>query len=88
VPELVHVSTIEVMGDHRLRVTFDDDASGEIDASKWEWRGVFEPLKNPEFFSRARLDAELGTVVWPNGADIAPETLHATLLEQSRRGSA
>ncbi|MFN2617847.1 MAG: DUF2442 domain-containing protein [Thermoleophilaceae bacterium] len=54
--------------------------AGEIDASDWEWRGVFAPLRDPEYFSRVRLDDELGTVVWPNGADVAPETLHVWAL--------
>jgi hypothetical protein len=38
---------------------------------------VFEPLADAAYFRQVRLDEELGTVVWPNGADIAPETLHA-----------
>ena len=40
------------------------------------WRGVFEPLEDPSYFALVALDKELGTIVWPNGADIAPETLH------------
>lgn len=45
-------------------------------ASAWDWRGVFEPLSDPVFFARVELDRELGTINWPNGADVAPETLH------------
>jgi hypothetical protein len=76
-PRLVHVTTVEVVGDHRLRLTFEDGAEGEVDLSGWEWRGVFEPLADPAYFRRVQLDQELGTIVWPNGADIAPETLHS-----------
>lgn len=78
--ELVHVSEVEVVGSHRLRLRFEDGAEGEIDLSDWRWRGVFEPLRNPEFFARVQLDEELGTIVWPNGADLAPETLHGWVI--------
>ena len=49
---------------------------GEVDFSGEEWTGVFAPLADPQYFARVQLDEELGTIVWPNGADIAPETLH------------
>jgi hypothetical protein len=75
--DLVHVIGVEVIGDHRLRLSFEDGAEGEIDLSSWRWRGVFEPLADQSYFGRVVLDEELGTIVWPNGADIAPETLHA-----------
>jgi hypothetical protein len=79
--ELVHVSHVEVVGPHRLRLRFEDGAEGEIDLSDWPWRGVFEPLRDPQFFARVQLDEELGTIVWPNGADLAPETLHASVVD-------
>ena len=73
--EIVHVTRVEIVGDHRLRLAFDDGASGEIDASGWDWHGVFEPLRDPAFFAQVELDQQLGTIFWPNGADVAPETL-------------
>ena len=74
--ELVHVTRVDVIADHRLRLSFDDGSGGEIQFGDDDWFGVFEPLRDPTVFAEARLDKELGTVVWPNGADIAPETLH------------
>ena len=65
-----------MVGPHRLRLAFDDGVSGELDASNWDWTGVFEPLREPAYFARVQLDPELGTISWPNGADVAPETLH------------
>jgi hypothetical protein len=85
VPELIHVTAVEVVGDHRLTLTFEDGASGELDFSDWDWRGVFEPLRDPDYFRRVVLDNELGTIVWPNGADVAPETLHAWVLSGRER---
>lgn len=76
-PDLVHVTAVEVVDHHRLRLSFEDGTNGEVDLSDWEWRGVFEPLADPDYFGRVELDRELGTIVWPNGADIAPETLYA-----------
>ncbi|HEU5063554.1 MAG TPA: DUF2442 domain-containing protein [Solirubrobacterales bacterium] len=74
--ELVHVTDVQLLGGYRLRLGFDDGTSGEIDFSEEDWRGVFAPLADPGYFERVELDEELGTIVWPNGADIAPETLH------------
>ncbi len=77
---LLRIVEVEVVGEHRLRVAFDDGVGGEVDASGWEWRGVFEPLRDPAYFARVELDHELGSISWPNGADIAPETLHLWLV--------
>lgn len=73
---IVHVTDVQCPGGHRLQLWFKDGTSGELDFSDEEWKGVFAPLADAEYFSRVELDEELGTIVWPNGADIAPETLH------------
>jgi hypothetical protein len=85
---LSRVTAVRVVGAHRLHITFEDGISGEIDASNWEWRGVFEPLRDPDYFARVELDRQLGTITWPNGADVAPETLHMWVAEQHKRLSA
>jgi hypothetical protein len=81
--KIVHVVDARCVGDHRLRLEFEDGRIGELDFSSEDWSGVFEPLHDPDFFSRVELDDELGTIVWPNGADFAPETLHRMVVEQS-----
>jgi len=80
---IIHVTQVEVVGDHRLRLGFEDGIEGEVDFSALDWRGVFEPLRDPSYFRRVELDRELGTIVWPNGADIAPETLHVRVARQA-----
>lgn len=70
-PIVVHA---EYRGDFRIRIVFNDDVDAVIDFSDWLSGPVFEPLKDPEYFSRFFIDG--GTIAWPNGADIAPETLH------------
>lgn len=76
VEKIVHATGVDYVGGHRLRVRFDDGTSGVVDFSDEEWVGVFAPLADPDFFAKVQLDEQLGTIVWPNGADIAPETLH------------
>ena len=74
--KIVHVTDVQFLGGYRLRLSFDDGSSGEADFSGENWKGIFAPLADPAYFRTAELDEELGTIVWPNGADIAPETLH------------
>lgn len=78
---MAHVTHVESLAGHRLRLRFDDGAEGEIDLSLRQWRGIFAPLKDQAFFERVEIDEELGTIVWPNGADIAPETLHDWVVQ-------
>ncbi len=75
--ELVDVSAVEVIGDYRLRLTFEDGTVGDVDFSDREWRGVFEPLRDPSYFARVELDPEGGMIAWPDGLDMAPEPLYA-----------
>ena len=79
---LVHVTAVAVVGDHHLRLQFDEGSEGDIDLSTCRWNGVFAPLDDPEYFRQVKLDDELGTIVWPNGADVAPETLHAWVTKR------
>lgn len=64
----------EYRGGFRIHLVFNDGVEGAIDFSPWLTGPVFEPLKDRTYF--ARFFIEGGTVAWPNGADIAPETLH------------
>ena len=61
-------------GGFRIHLTFNDNLRGIVDLEGWLEGPVFEPLKDQNYFQRFFLDG--GTVVWPNGADIAPETLY------------
>jgi Protein of unknown function (DUF2442) len=64
----------EYRGGYRIRITFNDGMQKTIDFENWLRGPVFEPLKSPDYFKRFILDG--WTVAWPNGADIAPETLY------------
>ena len=64
----------EYRGEFRIWIAFNDGIEGTVDFSEWLTGPVFEPLKDPAYFARFFLEGS--TVAWPNGADIAPETLH------------
>lgn len=71
---------VAVIGDHRLRLLFSDGTAGDADFSAQQWAGVLEPLNDPSYFAQVTVDPEAGTVVWPDGLDLAPEPLY----EQAR----
>ena len=66
----------EYLGEYRIFLTFDDGKRGVIDLKHELWGDVFEPLRDVELFRRFRFDAELDTIVWPTGADLAPEYMY------------
>ena len=61
---------------YKIEVSFTDGISGVIDLEDELWGEVFEPLKKLETFRTFKLDPELKTIVWPTGADLAPEFLY------------
>jgi hypothetical protein len=64
--------------DYAVHVRFEDSTSADVDLSYLlDYGGVFEPLRDPEYFRQLKADQDAGTIVWPNEADIAPETLYA-----------
>jgi hypothetical protein len=63
---------------YAVHVRFEDGLTAEVDLSYLlDYGGVFEPLRDVGYFRRLQADPEAGTIVWPNKADIAPETLYA-----------
>jgi hypothetical protein len=71
---------VAVVGDHVLRLLFSDGAVGDVDFSAEQWTGVLAPLNDSAYFTEVMVDPEAGTVVWPDGIDLAPEPLY----EQAR----
>jgi len=60
-------------------VTFQDGLRAVVDLDKVIERfdGVFAPLRDPEYFRQVRVDPEIGTIVWPSGADLCPSVLYS-----------
>ncbi len=77
---LKDVVEARALGGHRVHLRFEDGAQGELDLGRLiRFRGVFAPLKDEKQFARVRVDKELGTVVWPNSADLDPDVLYSEL---------
>lgn len=77
---IVWVTKAKALGGYRVWLEFNDGLRGEIDLEDRLFGPVFEPLKDPEFFRRLQVNADIDTIVWPNGADFAPEFLHQRVL--------
>jgi hypothetical protein len=68
------VQSVAASKDLRLQLTFTNGETGVYDCSPLLTFGVFREFQDPSYFQLAK--AELGTVVWPNGQDICPDTLY------------
>ena len=79
------VISADYEGGHRIRLSFSEGTVKTVDFRQWLRGPIFEPLRNPSYFRRFFIDA--GTVVWPNGADIAPETLFKATGVRTRRSN-
>jgi hypothetical protein len=75
----LHITNVKYLHNYQLWISFNDGSEGIVDLVSELWGTVFEPLKDLTLFSQVKLDTELSTVAWPNGADLAPEFLYKLL---------
>ena len=73
---IYRVRRFSIVGDYRLRVTFDDETEQLIDFQPVLAGELFGPLRELTLFNQVQVDPEVHTLVWPNGADFDPATLH------------
>jgi hypothetical protein len=73
---ICRVRSFEIVSPYTLRVRFDDDTEQVIDFQPILTGELYGPLRDLEVFNRVRIDHEVHTLVWPNGADFDPATLH------------
>lgn len=76
---IIHVKEAKYLHDYVIWLKFNDGTKGEVDLKDELYGEVFEPLKEIERFKSFKVDPELETIVWNNGADMAPEFLHNKL---------
>ncbi len=73
---ILRVIDAKLVRDFVVWVRFNDNSEGEVNLSGELDGPVFEPLRDPKVFAQFKLDPDTHTLVWPNGADLAPEFLH------------
>jgi hypothetical protein len=73
--DVVEVHPIE---GYRLRLRFEDGVEGIVDLADFmRFEGVFAPLRDPAYFAEVSVNRDLGSIGWPNGADLDPGVLYA-----------
>ena len=74
---MVDVTEVEVVAGRSVRLRFSDGSERVVDLSPHLWGPVFEEIvKDDALFAEVSVDPEIGTITWPNGADLAPDVLH------------
>jgi hypothetical protein len=73
---LIEIINAEYLDGYKILFTFSDGTQKTVDLKDELWGPVFESLKNIELFKNFSINKELGTIQWPNGADLAPDGLY------------
>lgn len=81
--EVVEVVSVEPLDDYKLRVKLSNGRKGFFDVSRFVGKGVFQELRDKEYFRRVYID--YGTVVWPHEQDIDPELIEMELQPEPAR---
>jgi hypothetical protein len=76
---MIRILSVKPLKEFRVHLEFTNGEQKIVDLEPLLRGPIFEPLrKNPELFRSVRVDEELGTIVWDNGADIDPDVLYGT----------
>jgi hypothetical protein len=71
---------VQPLGDYRLHLRFEDGIEGQVDVAQlMAFSGVFAPLQKRDYFTQVTVDPELGTICWPNGADLDADVLYSLI---------
>lgn len=73
---IYRVTSFKILGGYKLRVEFDDETRQDIDFRPILKGELYGPLQDEALFNQVCIDSEVHTLVWPNGADFDPATLH------------
>lgn len=82
---VVDITKLEIVEDRTVRLWFSDGLERVVDLSPFLWGPVFEDIaSNDDLFNNVRVDPEIGTIVWPNGADLDPDVLRGDFEPDER----
>lgn len=81
----LHITEAMYIDDYKVKVVFNSGEQGIADLSALLQGGIFAPLQDQSFFAQLRVDEELETLVWPNGADVAPEFVYYQAFKDDPR---
>ena len=70
------VKNVRYLEGYQLAITFENNITKIVDLNGHLEKGIFKPLKNISYFKTVRVDEDLDTIVWDNGADISPNFLY------------
>lgn len=73
---IIGVKEVEYIQNFKLRVIFDNSVKKMVDLENYLDGEIFEPLKNIEYFKQVKVDEDIETICWENGADFSPEFLY------------
>ena len=75
---LKDVIKVKALPDYHFQLTFEDGVMGIVNVSETiEFKGVFAPLREQDYFNQVRVNSDIGTICWPNEADLDPDVLYA-----------
>lgn len=81
----LHVIDAKYLSGYRIELKFNDERVGVVDLEDALEGEMFESLRNLDAFAQLKVDAALETIVWPNGADLAPEYLYFKAFKHDER---
>ncbi len=80
--EIHEVVKAKLIKDYIVELIFDNKKKGRVNLKKYLGQGIFKDLLDKRKFKKFQVDPELGTICWPNGADIAPDTLYTSVIKE------
>ncbi len=79
---LKDIVAVKPLDGYQLLLRFEDGSEGVVDISQLiQFSGIFTPLQDRAYFAQVQIHPELGTIAWPNGADLDPDVLYAIIVK-------